>query len=590
VKQRVLTRVTHTSEAPFRKGTLSRIFNSRLAALTGAILAGLFAQTIHAATPPLDYVFPAGGQQGMSVSVNAGGKFDPWPAKVWIDCPGIEFKAETNNGQFTAQIAKDAPVGPHFIRTYNPDGASAPRWFMVTARTEVLEKEPNDNSKQAQAIAKLPVTINGKLEKNGDVDCFAVNVEAGKWLVAQVDAYSLGSPVDALLHVMDTNGVRLAFNHDSAQSLDPLLAFKVPKTGTYVVMVAGFVHPPAAEIRYAGSAATVYRLTITDGPYADYVFPPSVRRGEKAPLQLLGWNLEKAELIFDASQIALDVGQAIVDAPGTDGRLKVLVSDLPGQNEVEPNDKPADAKPISPPCAVNGRLDPAGDEDCFSFKAKKGERFDVIVRSASLGFPPEVSLRIEDSAGKSLARDGGSVEADDPKLAWTAPEDGSYVVAVRDLFRKGGPDYVYRLEIAPPRPDFNATVTEHAIRVQGGKTNELKINVALTNNYTNRLVVVVKDLPAGVIAKETEVPAKGGEVKVALIADPEIKAASQPIRVMVQTVDAAPVRSKAAVFDLKGGKDARGDKLINGIDRLWITVLDASAQAPAEETKKKKKK
>ncbi len=550
----------------------------------------LWTELVHAAAPTLDYLFPAAWKRGFTLAVTVGGKLDPWPVNVWADCPGVASNAETNNGRLTIQIAEDAPLGPHLLRVYNQEGASAPRWFVITREQDEQEKEPNDNFKQAQVIEKLPVVIAGRLEKNGDIDCFAVKVEAGQWLVARVDAFSLGSPVDAVLHLLDERGVRLAFNHDRARSLDPLLACKIEKSGTYILQLAGFVHPPAAEVRYAGSAATVYRLGVTDGPFANHVFPAGVQRRQTVKLHLLGWNLESTgatlDQPFDASSVSAEVDQQFIEVPGVENRVPIAIGDLPEQTEIEPNNTAEQAQLISPPCAINGRLSPAGDEDRFRFSAQKGEKFEFRIQSASLGFPLEATLRITDVAGQPLVHQedrGGS----EPKLGWAAPTNGAYVVAVGDLFRHGGDDFVYRLLIAPPKPDFQVAVAESAFRLEPGKTNELKLEVTRINGHTNALVIEVEGLPDGVTAKSADAPSKSGELKVALMAVPEAKPASQRFRISVRAADASSPKARFAVFDLRG-KESGGERLINQTDQLWLTVLPkpAAPPVPAAEAKK----
>src|SRR4051812_3895632 len=84
----------------------------------------LIGSSARAAAPAIDYVYPSGGQQGSSFTVAIGqakaeSKIDPWPAKVWIDCPGVTFEPDKTVGSFTAKIAKDAPEGPHVVRVYN---------------------------------------------------------------------------------------------------------------------------------------------------------------------------------------------------------------------------------------------------------------------------------------------------------------------------------------------------------------------------------------------------------------------------------------------------------------------------------------
>ena len=53
----------------------------------------------------------------------------------------------------------------------------------------------------------------------------AVTLEAGQTLVASVEAYTLASPVDAVLRLVDARGVQVAFNHDDGRTLDPFLAW-----------------------------------------------------------------------------------------------------------------------------------------------------------------------------------------------------------------------------------------------------------------------------------------------------------------------------------------------------------------------------
>jgi hypothetical protein len=56
---------------------------------------------------------------------------------------------------------------------------------------------------------KLPVCVNARLDKSGDMDGYRVKLAVGQTLVARVEAYSLGSGVDIMTHVLDEQGVRV---------------------------------------------------------------------------------------------------------------------------------------------------------------------------------------------------------------------------------------------------------------------------------------------------------------------------------------------------------------------------------------------
>jgi len=564
-------------------------FSLRVGFVSVLLLASAAMNLASAAAPTLDYVFPVTWQQGESNAVSFGGKLEPWPVKVWADCSGVDFVTETNTGKLSVKIAKDAPLGPHLLRVFNQDGASLPRIFIIAQKKDKEEKEPNDALKEAQPIESLPVTIGGRLEKGGDTDMFAVRVEAGKWLVARVDAYSLGSPLDALLHLFDEHGVRLAFNHDGPQNIDPLVAYRVEKSGTYILQVAGFAHPPEANVRYAGSPGAIYRLTITDGPLAQYVLPTGVQRGHQAQLQLAGWNLEQGggtrELSFDASGIAADASETLVSAPGLQTELSVIVGDDPEQIETEPNNKSDQAQPVTPPCAISARVDPSGDEDYFKFDAKKGNRFEFRVASAALGLPLDAVLKIEDATGKVLGEDDDGGGAPDARLVWTAPADGSYVASVSDRFHRGGDEFVYRLIIAPPIPDFKVGVASNIFSFEPGKTNEAKLDITRLNDHTNALRIAFETLPAGITVQPMEVPAKSGEVKVTFVSDSDIQPTNQPLRILVQSIDNSLPQSRPALFDLRG-KDPRGNILITQTDQLWLTVVSKPESAAKVEERK----
>ncbi|MBI3880460.1 MAG: hypothetical protein HY301_10410 [Verrucomicrobia bacterium] len=550
----------------------------------------LVALPAHAAAPTLDYLFPAGGGQGTEVGVTLGGKFEPWPVSFWADAPGLEFKTDAKNGSVTIRIAKDAPTGPHFVRVFNESGASAPRWFVVTSHRELMEQEPNDTARQAQDAGPLPVVFNGRLDERGDVDSFNVKTEAGRWLVARVDAYSLGSPLDAVLHLYDSNGVRMAFNHDGPQGLDPFLAWRVAKSGTYTFQISGFIHPPQAEVRFAGSAASIYRLSLTDGEFAAGLFPSGAKRGEKVSLKKIGWNIPAGagERVKFAAGKNSDATNLVLN--GGVSRAPLPLDDWPEVIEAEPNDSATNAQRVTWPAIVNGVIARPGDEDCFTFAAKKGDGFEFRVLSAAFGFPLATSVKIFNSGGEPLAKADDAEANSDARLAWRAPRDGDFTVSVSDLFGNGGENFVYRLYLGPPQPDFALTTTEHTVRLEPGKTNELKVTLTRANGHTNRLTFAVEGLPAGVTATPTELPAKGGEIKIALVAAADAAPANQPFRVVAKSADTSWPRERAALFSLRAGEVPRAPRIITETDQLWLTVVPKGVTAEAPKSAPKKKK
>ncbi|MFM7100043.1 MAG: serine protease, partial [Verrucomicrobiota bacterium] len=180
------------------------------------------------ATPVLDHLFPAAVRPGTTNILTAVGKFDPWPPQVWTETAGLTFRPTTNSGVFEVEVAPDTPAGAYFVRAHHAEGASAPRFLIVHDPPQTAEAEPNDAFARAQPVTSLPAHLNGRLEKTGDVDCYAVQLAAGQTLVARIESYVLMSPLDAALRVVDARGIQRAFNHDDGRTLDPRLVGTAP--------------------------------------------------------------------------------------------------------------------------------------------------------------------------------------------------------------------------------------------------------------------------------------------------------------------------------------------------------------------------
>lgn len=531
---------------------------------------------IGAVPPSVDYLFPSGAQVGSTVSVEAGGKFPSWPVNVWSASSDLKFTAEEEKGRITIDVSAKAPVGPHLVRLYNEEGASSLRSFVVGRFTEIADEEPNDNALEAQPLSELPVTINGRLEKQGDTDSFALKLEAGRWLIASVDAYSLDSPVDPLLHLMDGKGTKLGFNHDG-RSLDPFLAFRVEVSGTYVLQISAFAMPPKADIRLAGSSSCVYRLTVTDGPFANHAFPAGIRRGSVTPVHVSGWNFatESQSIVCraDASGCEPHAEHLAISVPEAQNQLKIDIGDLPEIRELEPNGENALSQPIELPCVVNGRISSPGDRDRFLFEAQKGEQIRFRAKSHSLGFPLDAVIVVYDASGNELARSDDSGKVPDPDFNWSAPKNGWFTLVINDLMGRGRSDYVYRLEIDHLAPDFSAEVLRNALAVEPGQTEEFKVNVTRLNVFDGGLAVIVDGLPDGISATAPSVPAKGGQVKVSIIAEEECKPANLPVRVLVISTDPQKPQARVVAAKLKGKVAAPGLLLVNESQNIWLTVL-----------------
>ena len=180
--------------------------------------------------PAVTYLYPAGGQRGTTVEVTAGGTFDRWPVRSGTSDRGVTATAGKDKGKLSLPSRPtrcQASTGSACTTTRGPARCGRSSSALLP---EVSEKEPNDEPAKAQSV-QLPAVVNGRLEKAGDVDVFAVTLKKGETLVASVEANrSLKSPMDGVLQVVSPDGFVLDQNNDW-HGLDPQVAFTVPKDG-----------------------------------------------------------------------------------------------------------------------------------------------------------------------------------------------------------------------------------------------------------------------------------------------------------------------------------------------------------------------
>ena len=110
--------------------------------------------------------------------------------------------------------------------------------------------------------------------------------------------------------------------------------------------------------------------------------------------------------------------------------VSLAVSDLDEAMEQEPNNEPAKANRIAVPGAVTGRFEQKGDLDYYVFAAKKGTRYVIDGQTHDLHSPTEVYMTLRDAKNNQIQ---ASDPMKDPRLDFTASEDGDYFVTVEHL-------------------------------------------------------------------------------------------------------------------------------------------------------------
>ncbi len=436
------------------------------------------------------------------------------------------------------------PPGPRSFRVVTPRGVSN-AGLLVVGRPipTVAEAGPNHGFRTAQ-IVTAPATIAGGLEDGDEVDVFAVEMKRGQTLVAESVAARAGSGLDALVTISSPEGRELA-SDDDLFGRDGAAWLTVPATGRYFVQIAdanGRHRDGAIE----GRTSREYLLTIGEVPLVVSAFPPGGRRGERTRMNLLGVNLpDGLEIRFDPP----------ADAPPGDWPLRVtapkgeanapIVRVGDGPEYVEPDPEPAD-DPLRPaivavPGAINGRFAAIDDGDIDYYRLvpapDREGHYVITVYAARLGSAADPVVAVVDPLGSSQAEDDDKLGRDARIERRIDPE--GLVISVRDSFRRGGPRFVYRIEVEPTRPGKITAVAD-----LGGRTIPRAGSIAVPITLERQdddgpATILAGELPSGVSASPVTIAAKAKGGLLVLTASADTPLGPFPFRLAVRDVRGA---------------------------------------------------
>jgi hypothetical protein len=523
----------------------------------------LLGKVAFAAPPDVTSLFPAGGALGEEVQVTATGTFANWPPQVWISDDKLQVECDKDKGKLTIRIGGDAQPGIAWLRLIDGEGASAPRPFVISHLTSVREKEPNDAPKQSQQLAGSSV-VQGKFDKGGDSDSFAIQLEAGQTLVAALQANEiLGSPADGALQICSASGQVLAANQD-AGSLDSLVTYRAPAAGTYLVRTFALPATPNSGINFAGGELFIYRLAVTTGPYADYALPLAVNAsGEPTPLKLGGWNLP-AEPVPLSPPARLLTEPWCWTPPGAAGLVSLRATNLPlvvaGEEAISEQGQKVESS-----CCISGVIAKSREVHRFRFAGVKGAKLAIGVDAAKLGFDLDPQLRLLAPDGSTLSEIDDTARNPDPVLNVTFAAAGDHVLEIRDQFHSGSPRHVYRLTIEQPQPSLALSVAAGNFVGSKGKPLEIPVTINRQNGFNDEVTISAVDLPAGVTAQEVTSTNKGDTAKqVKLMLTASDDAVAGPFRIVAQSSDGKELAA-ASYLQTLGGSTFQHSSLWLGV-------------------------
>ncbi|MEP7340791.1 MAG: PPC domain-containing protein [Acidobacteriota bacterium] len=142
--------------------------------------------------------------------------------------------------------------------------------------------------------------------------------------------------------------------------------------------------------------------------------------------------------------------------------------------------------------------------------------------------------------------DGGPIYGKDSKLNFVAPEDGDYIVRIRDMRGMQGERFAYRLTIHEPEPDFALFADPENPNLPQGSTLPITVTAYRNDGFDGDITVKLLDLPAGFTASEGVIRSGQVSTVLAISAAGDAKT-SFPLRVQA----AAMINGKAVIRQLK---------------------------------------
>jgi hypothetical protein len=448
--------------------------------------------------------------------------------------------AETVTVEVT--VAPSAVPGPRELRLSANTGMSNPVVFHVGQLPEVSQTKelidpegpprkglarfakPREKPADPEVKVTLPAVLNSQIMP-GEVDRYRFPARKGQQLVFVTHARGLLPYLadavpgwfQAALTLYDGDGNEVAFSGNFHHRPDPVLAYKVPADGDYVLEVR--------DALYRGREDFVYRIEAGELPFITSIFPLGGPARTRTTVSLEGWNLPQSSLTLEPPEMKPGLFPLSVKSGDLlSNRVPFAVDTLPECLEQEPNDTPATAQRITLPVIVNGRIDRPGDRDVFRFEGRAKETIIAEVRARHLDSPLDSVLKLTDSGGKVLAYSddqedrgqGLQTHHADSVLRVTLPADGTYYLHVGDSQRQGGSAHAYRLRVSAPRPDFELRVTPCSINARPGSTVSLTVYALRKDGFSQEINLFLTYAPVDFTLAGAKVPANQNEVRLTL--------------------------------------------------------------------------
>jgi hypothetical protein len=491
----------------------------------------VFASIAEAYKPEIVSTTPRGMQRGTTQTVVLNGVRVKDARQILMDREGVNIKSlkpiDDRKVELEIEIPADTPPGLYPMRLVAETGLSNVIVFPVGTMPSVDEQEPNSEFSTPQSIENN-VTVEGAVARE-DEDYFVIDLKQGQRLTAELEGVRIkkgrSNPFfDPYIAILNSERFELATSDDAPLlQQDCLCSIEAPQDGKYIIVVR--------DSSFGGNNDR-YRLHVGSFPRPIAVVPAGGPPGAIVDMTFISVSgdawIEKVQMPSEASEahpLVASNERGVSPSPNF-----IRVQPMDNVIEQEPNNSFKESTQGSLPGAFCGLIGEPGDNDYFSFDAKKGQTVHIklfardVLRSELDG----VLNVYNDKGGRVGGNDDLRSSEPDSFLEYKIPADGKYHVGISDHLRGGGPGYAYRIELKLSEPELTLTLPDRR-RYEATQINVSQGNrAAVMINATRRRVGGAIDisglnLPAGVTVTPIQMPANRTTVPLLLSATADAK-------------------------------------------------------------------
>ncbi len=548
------------------------------------------AQPVPSKAPDSTHIFPAGARRGSTVQVRVGAECIPPGAEFFCRGVGVDQRRPLlvqipDTGELSPRrLPTEVPIrypreweseltiGPNasgvaYWQVSCAQGGTRSRPFVIGTLPEFIESESNSTRQTAEEVT-LPVTVNGQISGERDIDFYRLTLGDGDLICCDVMARRIGSRLEPVISILDSSGRPLSTQRDHIGN-DPVIAFRAPGAGTYYLQVK--------NVSFHGDPAHVYRINIEKGKFARYCHPLVAQQGQRQSFSLITLAGDGTlETLEQSIAVPVDATEISITHAEITNSQTIPVDTQHHLSEAADNDQAESAMPLALGSSVDGQLSHSRDEDWFQIDLAAEQAAELVLEAdPHLSRAMPVMEVFDHNGGRKFqSAPSGSYQGPIRVLLPAGKTPQRYRIHVRDLRlgSAGGDEFSYCLAATVAQPGYQLEISQDFFNVCQGKDLSLEILAHRSGGNKEAIELSLEGLPEGVTIEQATIPEGQSKAVIKLTVPAETASRFYRVRVLGHcTVNDKVIRRVARLFH--AGRDGTGAAIGRPFhDQLGLTV------------------